>query len=170
MIDNSTCSGMTEPVRCPCKQADAYDLSDPVDILLQLRGWDEEVAATAKWSLRRDLLAKLRTLAEAPRLEPSDFGDVLRRLKIVITKDSNVVCVAEVCNMMYALSISPVLPRTVVQVAGISTTMHMPSTATLGSCSFAFGSRRDEWGCLRLLDVFVAPVTAREAEAAVASC
>lgn len=132
VICKFTCSGMTRPVRCSCKQADAYDLSDPVDILPQLRSWDDEVAATAKWSLRRDLLAKLRMLAEAPRLEPSDFGDVLRRLKIVITKDSNVVCVAEVCDMMYALFVSPVLTRIVVQVAGVSAIMYLPFSDHLG--------------------------------------
>lgn len=38
-------------------------MSDPVDITPELRGWDEEVAATVKWSLRRDLLIKLKTLA-----------------------------------------------------------------------------------------------------------
>jgi hypothetical protein len=75
---------------------DAYDISSAVDILPDLRGWDEEMASTAKWSTRRDLLKTLRGLAETPRLEPSDFGDILRRLKIVISKDSNVVCVAEV--------------------------------------------------------------------------
>lgn len=45
------------------QEVDAYDLSDPVDITPELRGWDEEVAATVKWSLRRDLLTKLKTLA-----------------------------------------------------------------------------------------------------------
>ncbi len=78
------------------QEVDAYDMSDPVDILPELRGWDEEVAATVKWALRRDLLTKLRMLAGAPRLAPGDFGDVLRRLRLVISKDSNVVCVAEV--------------------------------------------------------------------------
>lgn len=67
-----------------------------MNILPELRGWDEEVASTVKWALRRDLLTKLKTLAGAPHLAPGDFGDVLRRLRIVIGKDSNVVCVAEV--------------------------------------------------------------------------
>lgn len=44
---------------------DAYDISDPVDILPDLRGFDDEVANTAKWSLRRDVLIKLKTLAGA---------------------------------------------------------------------------------------------------------
>ena len=78
------------------QETDAYDISEPVEILPEVRGWDEEVAATVKWSLRRDLLTKLKTLAAVPHLAPGDFGDVLRRLRTVIAKDSNVVCVAEV--------------------------------------------------------------------------
>jgi hypothetical protein len=41
----------------------AYDISDPVDILPELRTFDDEVANTAKWSVRRDILTKLKTLA-----------------------------------------------------------------------------------------------------------
>jgi hypothetical protein len=44
---------------------DAYDISDPVDILPELRSFDDEVANTAKWSVRRDILTKLKTLAGA---------------------------------------------------------------------------------------------------------
>ena len=81
-------------------------MSDPVDILPELRGWDDEVAATVKWALRRDLLTRLRTLAGAPHLAPGDFGDVLRRLRLVISKDSNVVCVAEVSATNSARSLT----------------------------------------------------------------
>ena len=42
--------------------------------------------------------------AAAPHLAPGDFGDVLRRLKVVITKDSNVVCVAEAISCVGALA------------------------------------------------------------------
>ncbi len=42
--------------------------------------------------------------AGAPHLAPADFGDVLRRLKLVITKDSNVVCVAEAIACAGALA------------------------------------------------------------------
>ena len=46
---------------------DAYDISDPVDILPDLRSFDDEVANTAKWSVRRDILTKLKTLAGASK-------------------------------------------------------------------------------------------------------
>lgn len=38
-----------------------------MDILTELRGFDDEVAATVKWSLRRDLLTKLKMLAGASK-------------------------------------------------------------------------------------------------------
>lgn len=40
----------------------------------------------------------------APHLAPGEYGDVLRRLKVVITKDSNVVCVAEAICCVGALA------------------------------------------------------------------
>jgi hypothetical protein len=46
---------------------DAYDISDPVDILPEFRSFDDEVANTAKWSVRRDILTKLKTLAGASK-------------------------------------------------------------------------------------------------------
>lgn len=42
--------------------------------------------------------------AAAPHLAPGEYGDVLRRLKVVITKDSNVVCVAEAICCVGALA------------------------------------------------------------------
>lgn len=37
-----------------------------------------EMLAAKKWSERRDALAKLRTLASAPRLASADYGDINR--------------------------------------------------------------------------------------------
>jgi len=41
---------------------------------------------------------------QTPRLAPGDYGDVLRRLKIVISKDSNVACVIEAVACCGALA------------------------------------------------------------------
>ena len=43
---------------------DAYDMSDPVDILKDLTKFDEEVAKTEKWALRKAVLTRLKTLAK----------------------------------------------------------------------------------------------------------
>ncbi len=147
---------------------DAYDMSDPVDILKDLGKFDEDVAKTEKWALRKAVLTRLKTLAkvcqcnginmsasiaspfaardgvritvaaegtplcdrrrngllecqrlsvstfrnpvnpavrvQTPRLAPGDYGDVLRRLKIVISKDSNLACVIEAVACCGALA------------------------------------------------------------------
>ena len=74
---------------------DPYEFAEPAAILGQLGKdfWDG-LAAT-KWTERRDALQKLRGLAATPKIAPGDFGDVLRELRKIITKDSNVVCVGE---------------------------------------------------------------------------
>ncbi len=74
---------------------DPYEFAEPVNVLGQLGKdfWDG--LAASKWTERRDALQKLRGLAGTPKILPGDFGDVLRELKKIITKDSNVVCVGE---------------------------------------------------------------------------
>jgi hypothetical protein len=53
---------------------------------------------------RHDMRSDVLVSTAAPHLAPGDFGDVLRRLKVVITKDSNVVCVAEAISCVGALA------------------------------------------------------------------
>ena len=43
---------------------DAYAMSAPVDILKDLARFDEEVAKTEKWALRKAVLTRLKTLAK----------------------------------------------------------------------------------------------------------
>ena len=43
---------------------DAYDMSDPVDILKDLGKFDEDVAKTEKWALRKAVLTRLKTLSK----------------------------------------------------------------------------------------------------------
>ena len=58
---------------------DAYDFSDPLDILpsLDKAFWDG--LAAVKWTERRDALRSLRQLASAPRLASGDYADVSAR-------------------------------------------------------------------------------------------
>ena len=57
---------------------DAYDFAEPANILPELGKEFWEMLAAKKWSERRDALAKLRTLASAPKLASGDYGDVNR--------------------------------------------------------------------------------------------
>lgn len=77
------------------QEMDAYEFAEPANILPDLNKEFWEGLASKKWSERRDSLQRLKALAGQPRLAPGDFGEVLRELKKVILKDSNVVCVGE---------------------------------------------------------------------------
>uniref|UniRef100_A0A240PP00 TOG domain-containing protein n=1 Tax=Anopheles atroparvus TaxID=41427 RepID=A0A240PP00_ANOAO len=73
---------------------DPMDLIDPVDILSKLPKDFYEKLEAKKWQERKESLEALETLLQNPKLQPGDYGDVVRALKKVITKDTNVVLVA----------------------------------------------------------------------------
>ncbi|XP_034937769.1 protein mini spindles isoform X2 [Chelonus insularis] len=72
---------------------DPYELIDPVDILSQLPKDFYEKVEAKKWQERKEALEQLENLTKNPKLESGDYGDVVRVLKKVIAKDSNVVVV-----------------------------------------------------------------------------
>lgn len=57
---------------------DAYEFAEPANIVSELGKDFWEMLGAKKWSERRDALAKLRTLASAPRLASADYGDTNR--------------------------------------------------------------------------------------------
>ncbi|XP_070492118.1 protein mini spindles isoform X2 [Chironomus tepperi] len=73
---------------------DPMDLIDPVDILSKLPKDFYEKLEAKKWQERKESLEALEPLVSNPKLENGDYGDLVRALKKVITKDSNVVLVA----------------------------------------------------------------------------
>lgn len=70
------------------------DLIDPVDILSQLPKNFYEKLEEKKWQERKESLDALETLLQNPKLQTGDYGELVRALKKVITKDTNVVLVA----------------------------------------------------------------------------
>lgn len=76
------------------EEIDPMDLIDPVDILSKLPKDFYEKLEAKKWQERKESLEALEALLQNPKLQPGDYGDVVRALKKVITKDSNVVLVA----------------------------------------------------------------------------
>ena len=84
---------------------DGYEYAEPADILsvLAKEHFSDQLSAQ-KWSERRDALHRLKALASTPRLVSGDYGDVLRELRKVIVKDSNVVCVGEAILCLGALA------------------------------------------------------------------
>ncbi|KAL7034397.1 hypothetical protein ACKWTF_007947 [Chironomus riparius] len=73
---------------------DPMDLIDPVDILSKLPKDFYDKLEAKKWQERKESLEALEPLVTNPKLENGDYGDLVRALKKVITKDSNVVLVA----------------------------------------------------------------------------
>lgn len=76
------------------EEVDPMDLVDPVDILSKLPKDFYEKLEAKKWQERKESLEALETLLQNPKLQSGDYGDVVRALKKVISKDTNVVLVA----------------------------------------------------------------------------
>lgn len=75
-------------------QMDPYELAEPVDILSKLPKDFYEKTEAKKWQERKEALEALETLVQAPKLQTGDYADLIRILKKIIEKDSNVVVVA----------------------------------------------------------------------------
>lgn len=67
---------------------------EPVDILNKLPKEFYERCEAKKWQDRKDALEELSTLTANPKLEPGDYGDLVRVIKRIIGKDANVMVVA----------------------------------------------------------------------------
>ncbi|XP_046898136.1 cytoskeleton-associated protein 5-like isoform X2 [Hypomesus transpacificus] len=73
---------------------DPFELLEPVEILSKLPKDFHDKIEAKKWQDRKEVLEALAGLAKSPRLEVGDYGDVVRALKKVIAKDTNVMLVA----------------------------------------------------------------------------
>jgi cytoskeleton-associated protein 5 len=106
-MTNNAAGASTQAAAVP----DAYDYAEPVSILPLLdrpgegenpKFWDGVVSK--KWQERQYALQTLTRLASAPKLASADYGNVSKALKQVITKDSNVACIAEAARAAAALA------------------------------------------------------------------
>ncbi|KZC12217.1 Cytoskeleton-associated protein 5 [Dufourea novaeangliae] len=78
----------------PMPEIDPYEFLEPVDILSKLPKDFYDKLEAKKWQERKEALEALDTLVKHPKLENGDYGDVVRALKKVISKDTNVLVVA----------------------------------------------------------------------------
>lgn len=85
-------------------EIDPMDLIDPVDILSKLPKDFYEKLEAKKWQERKESLEALDTLLQNPKLQTGDYGEIVRALKKVITKDTNVVLVALAGKCLAALA------------------------------------------------------------------
>ncbi|KAF7647512.1 hypothetical protein LDENG_00171230 [Lucifuga dentata] len=88
----------------PVQQVDPYELLDPVEILSKLPKDFYEKIEAKKWQERKEALEALEALAKNPKLEAGDYGDLVRALKKVIGKDSNVMLVALAAKCLAGLA------------------------------------------------------------------
>ncbi|XP_044737477.1 protein mini spindles isoform X3 [Chrysoperla carnea] len=86
------------------EQIDPYDLMEPVDILSKLPKDFYEKVEDKKWQERKMAVESLETLLKAPKLENGDYGDMVRALKKIISKDSNVIVIALAGKCLAALA------------------------------------------------------------------
>ncbi|XP_021935865.1 protein mini spindles isoform X2 [Zootermopsis nevadensis] len=73
---------------------DPNELFEPVDILSKLSKEFYEKLEAKKWQERKEAVDYLEQLLQTPKLESGDYGDVVRALKKIISKDTNVMVVA----------------------------------------------------------------------------
>lgn len=92
-----------DPCNVP-EEIDPYDLMDPVDILSKLSKDFYEKVEAKKWQERKQAVDELEQLLQAPKLESGDYGDLVRALKKIITKDTNVVVVAVAAKCLGSLA------------------------------------------------------------------
>lgn len=74
---------------------DPYDLMEPVDILSKLPKDFYEKVEAKKWQERKEAVELLQPLTQNPRLEQGDYHDLMKALRKIISKDTNVMIVAQ---------------------------------------------------------------------------
>lgn len=75
-------------------EIDPIDLIDPVDILSKLPKDFYDKLEDKKWQTRKESLESVEVLLQNPKLTAGDYNDLVKSLKKVLSKDSNVVLVA----------------------------------------------------------------------------
>ncbi|CAB1318242.1 unnamed protein product [Coregonus sp. 'balchen'] len=96
--------GDCEDVADSAPQVDPYELLDPVEILSKLPKDFYEKIEAKKWQERKEALEALEKLAKHPKLDNGDYGDVVRALKRVIGKDTNVMLVSLAAKCLAGLA------------------------------------------------------------------
>ncbi|OAD59416.1 Cytoskeleton-associated protein 5 [Eufriesea mexicana] len=75
-------------------EVDPYEMLEPIDVLSKLPKDFYDKVEAKKWQERKEALEALDALVKHPKLENGDYGDIVRTLKKVISKDTNVLVVA----------------------------------------------------------------------------
>lgn len=85
-------------------QIDAYELLEAVDILSKLPKDFYDKIEAKKWQERKEALEAVEILVKNPKLEAGDYADLVKALKTVVGKDSNVMLVALAAKCLAGLA------------------------------------------------------------------
>ncbi|KAK9409847.1 cytoskeleton-associated protein 5 [Crotalus adamanteus] len=85
-------------------QVDAYELLEAVEILSKLPKDFYDKIEAKKWQERKEALEAVEVLVKNPRLEAGDYADLVKALKKVIGKDTNVMLVALAAKSLAGLA------------------------------------------------------------------
>ncbi|XP_069479300.1 cytoskeleton-associated protein 5 isoform X2 [Ambystoma mexicanum] len=85
-------------------QVDAYELMSAVEILSKLPKDFYEKIEAKKWQERKEALEAVEVLVKNPKLEAGDYADLVKALKKVVGKDTNVLLVALAAKCLTALA------------------------------------------------------------------
>uniref|UniRef100_F6XPY6 Cytoskeleton-associated protein 5 n=1 Tax=Xenopus tropicalis TaxID=8364 RepID=F6XPY6_XENTR len=75
-------------------QVDAYELLEAVEILSKLPKDFYDKIEAKKWQERKEALEAVEALVKNPKIEAGDFADLVKALKKIVGKDTNVMLVA----------------------------------------------------------------------------
>ncbi|XP_017661929.1 PREDICTED: cytoskeleton-associated protein 5 [Lepidothrix coronata] len=85
-------------------QVDAYELLEAVEILSKLPKDFYEKIEAKKWQERKEALEAVELLVKNPKLESGDYADLVKVLKKVVGKDTNVMLVALAAKCLSGLA------------------------------------------------------------------
>uniref|UniRef100_A0A8B9QFH8 Cytoskeleton associated protein 5 n=1 Tax=Apteryx owenii TaxID=8824 RepID=A0A8B9QFH8_APTOW len=85
-------------------QVDAYELLEAVEILSKLPKDFYDKIEAKKWQERKEALEAVEMLVKNPKLEAGDYADLVKVLKKVVGKDTNVMLVALAAKCLAGLA------------------------------------------------------------------
>ncbi|XP_008103083.1 cytoskeleton-associated protein 5 isoform X2 [Anolis carolinensis] len=85
-------------------QVDAYELLEAVEILSKLPKDFYDKIEAKKWQERKEALEAVEVLVKNPKLEAGDYADLVKALKKVVGKDTNVMLVALAAKCLTGLA------------------------------------------------------------------
>lgn len=86
-------------------QIDTYELLEAVEILSKLPKDFYDKIEAKKWQERKEVLEIVEGLVKNPKLEAGDYADLVKALKKVVGKDTNVMLVALAAKCLTGLAI-----------------------------------------------------------------